>query len=137
LATAALKRARQLLASGHDALIVTVIDDADPMLVTGTGFAGGTMSPEAFDAHQKSIVDAGLEVLEQARADLGLPDAETRVVSGAPGAAIVDLAEQLSAVAIVLGTRGHGGLKRAVLGSVADHVVRNAPCSVVVGRPHP
>jgi len=31
----------------------------------------------------------------------------------------------------VLGTRGRGGLRRAVLGSVSDHVVRNAPCPVV------
>jgi nucleotide-binding universal stress UspA family protein len=31
----------------------------------------------------------------------------------------------------VLGTRGHGGLRRAVLGSVSDHVVRNCPCPVI------
>jgi len=32
----------------------------------------------------------------------------------------------------VVGSRGRGGLKRAVLGSVSDHLVRNAPCTVVV-----
>lgn len=34
--------------------------------------------------------------------------------------------------AIVIGTRGRGGIKRALLGSVSDYVVRNAPCPVVV-----
>jgi nucleotide-binding universal stress UspA family protein len=36
---------------------------------------------------------------------------------------------------MVVGTRGRGGLRRAVLGSVSDHVVRNAPCPVVVVGP--
>jgi nucleotide-binding universal stress UspA family protein len=40
----------------------------------------------------------------------------------------------VDAVAIVVGSRGRGGLKRAFLGSVSDYVVRNAPCSVVVTR---
>ena len=32
----------------------------------------------------------------------------------------------------MVGSRGRGGLKRAVLGSVSDHIVRNAPCPVLV-----
>ena len=39
-------------------------------------------------------------------------------------------------LAIVRGSRGRGGLRRAVLGSVSDHVVRNAPCPVVVTGGH-
>jgi nucleotide-binding universal stress UspA family protein len=34
-----------------------------------------------------------------------------------------------------MGSRGRGGIKRALLGSVSDHVVRNAPCPVVIARP--
>ena len=41
-------------------------------------------------------------------------------------------ATEVGAAAIVLGTRGRGGFKRALLGSVSDYVVRNAPCSVLV-----
>ena len=37
---------------------------------------------------------------------------------------------------IVLGTHGHRGIKRAILGSVAERVVRHAPCSVLVVRHH-
>ena len=53
------------------------------------------------------------------------------IVEGAPGPALCELAESVDASAIVIGTRGRGGLRRAVLGSVSDHVVRNAPCPVV------
>ena len=49
--------------------------------------------------------------------------------------AIVHLAEEIGAVLIVMGSRGFGGLKRALLGNVADSVVRHAHCPVLVVRP--
>lgn len=49
--------------------------------------------------------------------------------------AIVHLAEDIGADLIVMGSRGHGGLKRALLGNVADPVVRHAHCPVLVVRP--
>jgi len=50
------------------------------------------------------------------------------------GEAIVARAEELHAELIVMGTHGRTGVKRMVLGSVADHVVRHAPCPVVTVR---
>jgi nucleotide-binding universal stress UspA family protein len=49
--------------------------------------------------------------------------------------AIVHLAEEIDAGLIVIGSRGYGGLKRALLGNVADSVVRHAHCPVLVVRP--
>jgi nucleotide-binding universal stress UspA family protein len=49
--------------------------------------------------------------------------------------AIVHLAEEINAGLIVIGSRGYGGLKRALLGNVADSVVRHAHCPVLVVRP--
>lgn len=49
--------------------------------------------------------------------------------------AIVHLAEEIGANLIVMGSRGFGGLKRALLGNVADSVVRHARCPVMVVRP--
>ena len=49
--------------------------------------------------------------------------------------AIVHLAEEIGAGLIVIGSRGYGGLKRALLGNVADSVVRHAHCPVLVVRP--
>ena len=49
--------------------------------------------------------------------------------------AIVHLAEEIGVDLIVMGSRGFGGLRRALLGNVADSVVRHAHCPVLVVRP--
>jgi len=53
---------------------------------------------------------------------------------GVPHAEIVALATDERAALIVLGTHGRGGLDRALLGSVADRVVRLATCPVLTVR---
>ena len=57
------------------------------------------------------------------------------VWTGDPGESIVSAAEAEGADLIVVGTRGRGTIGRLLLGSVSDHVVRNAPCPVLVARP--
>ena len=47
---------------------------------------------------------------------------------------IVALAEELGAGLIVIGSRGLGGVRRALMGSVSDSVVRHAHCPVLVVR---
>lgn len=59
----------------------------------------------------------------------------TGVPAGEPGRLIVDLATAVDADLIVIGTHGRKGLMRAVLGSVASHIVRDATTSVYVVRP--
>ena len=49
--------------------------------------------------------------------------------------AIVHLAEDIGAGLIVVGSRGFGGMRRALMGNVADSVVRHAHCPVLVVRP--
>ena len=56
------------------------------------------------------------------------------LLSGPPAAEIVKTATYWSADMIVIGTHGRGGLERILLGSVADAVIRNAPCPVLVVR---
>jgi nucleotide-binding universal stress UspA family protein len=132
---AALAAGTALLAPGTPLVIVTVEIEPDASLVTGTGMAGGVVSPEAFDQMEADSAAEAIAVVEHTRAALGLPDAEGRVLRGDPGPAICRLAEELDAQAIVIGSRGRGGFKRAVLGSVSDHVVRHAPCTVMVTGP--
>jgi len=47
---------------------------------------------------------------------------------------IVALAEELRADLIVMGCRGHRGIRRAIEGSISDGVIRHAPCPVLVVR---
>ncbi len=56
-------------------------------------------------------------------------------VTGDPPAEIVRFVERSGCDLIVMGTHGRSGLRRLVLGSVAESVVRHAPCSVLVVRP--
>jgi nucleotide-binding universal stress UspA family protein len=55
---------------------------------------------------------------------------ERTVAPGGPATALLDAAE--GAALVVVGRRGVGGFGRLLLGSVADHVARHAPCPVVV-----
>jgi nucleotide-binding universal stress UspA family protein len=114
-------------------VVVTVIEDSDATLVTGAGgHAGGVMSDEEFQALEHTRAVDGQEITARAAAAITAASPETRVISGNPGPALCGLATELSARALVLGTRGRGGIKRALLGSVSDYVVRNAPCPVVI-----
>jgi nucleotide-binding universal stress UspA family protein len=49
--------------------------------------------------------------------------------------AIIHLAEELGVGLIVMGSRGLGGVRRALMGSVSASVVRHAHCPVLVVRP--
>ena len=49
---------------------------------------------------------------------------------------IVALAKELGADLIVMGCRGHRGIRRAIEGSTSDAVIRHAPCPVLVVRSH-
>jgi nucleotide-binding universal stress UspA family protein len=53
---------------------------------------------------------------------------------GAPSNEIVKAAEEWSADLLVIGSHGRGGTQRALLGSVAETVMRHAPCPLVVVR---
>lgn len=55
--------------------------------------------------------------------------------NGNPADVIVEMASDLLAAVIVVGTHGRKGLQRMLLGSVAEAVVRNAGCPVLVVRP--
>ncbi len=55
-------------------------------------------------------------------------------LEGDPAAEIVRFATERLTGTIVMGTRGHTGLARLLLGSVARNVLVHAPCSVLIAR---
>jgi universal stress protein A len=56
------------------------------------------------------------------------------VRTGFPSQEITQIAKNISADIVVISTHGHTGLKHVFLGSVAERVVRHAPCPVLVVR---
>jgi nucleotide-binding universal stress UspA family protein len=66
---------------------------------------------------------------------LGANRVTTKLLSGVPWSMLTEAAEDPAVDLIVLGTHGRTGLARVLLGSVAEKIVRHAPCSVMVVRP--
>ena len=132
----ALAAGLDLLGRDTSYVLVTVADAPDPDVLSGTGHAGAELSAEEFDLAVGRAHETARQVLGEAGQRLGVAEVEVRVLGGEPASAICELAGELGARAVVLGTRGRGGIARALLGSVSDYVVRNAPCTVVVTGPH-
>jgi nucleotide-binding universal stress UspA family protein len=132
---AAARTGLTLLAPGGRAVLATVVDSPDPTLLIGAGgVAGGTMSQEEYDELSALRRRDGEQLLDEAAAALGLDDVEREVWDGGAGPTLSRIAAEIGASVIVVGSRGRGGIKRALLGSVSDHLVRNAPCPVLVVR---
>jgi nucleotide-binding universal stress UspA family protein len=62
----------------------------------------------------------------------GALSVETTLLQGLPGMAISELASAQKFDLIVMGTHGRSGLKHLMLGSVAERVLRHAPCPVLI-----
>jgi nucleotide-binding universal stress UspA family protein len=132
LAERALASGLDVVARDGDVIVATVVEEPDPTLVTGSGMAGGVMSPQELDAVDRAAVQTAEEAAQHATTALGLTGATTKLLRGAAGPALCEFAAEVGARVLVIGSRGRGGFKRALLGSVSDYVVRNAPCPVVV-----
>jgi nucleotide-binding universal stress UspA family protein len=81
-----------------------------------------TQARELLEAQVEKIKGAGATVA-QAHLRMGRADEE-----------IVDLAQTMDVGLIVMGTRGQGKMRRALLGSVSESVVRHAHCPVTIVR---
>jgi nucleotide-binding universal stress UspA family protein len=107
-------------------------------VVAATGAGGGPMDGEVVDP--TPIIEAERQeaaaYLDAAAADLrgkGLT-VDCDQPEGPAGELVVERARRLGADLIAMTTHGRGGLERLVFGSVADAVLRNAPCPVLLVR---
>jgi nucleotide-binding universal stress UspA family protein len=119
-------------------LLVSVADVIDPSLAEdATGHASSSMTHEDVEANHREVrgqCQAAVEATAEALREVESAPLELLVIDGEPGPALCHLAAEVGASGLIVGTRGRGGLKRALLGSVSDYIVRNAPCSVIVSR---
>lgn len=105
-------------------------------LINALGAALPELSATLTEAMTKDLVRENHAALE-ALADARRPIAQfgTSIVKiGDARDCILEAAEELDADLIVMGTHGRRGISRALLGSVAEDVVRRAPCPVLTVR---
>lgn len=101
------------------------LEQQDPILLEDRERRSGQRGREVLDAEVERVRSAGGTV------------AQSHLMMGDVAREIVHLAEDLGAGLIVMGSRGHGGIRRTLMGSVSDAVVRHAHCSVMVVRRKP
>jgi nucleotide-binding universal stress UspA family protein len=103
-------------------LVVSVIDP------------GGRRPAGALRVDQERSIREGRVADLVARARRRKIATEYMIWTGDPADSIVEAAAAEGADLIAIGSQGRSGLGRAILGSVSDHVVRHAPCPVMVVR---
>ncbi|MCB1005297.1 MAG: universal stress protein [Acidimicrobiales bacterium] len=136
---AALDAARTVLPllATPDTVLVVCVAEAPTIAAEGfeSGFAGGVAAPEEIDAAWAVANQEAAQALERTVGVLGTgAPVETLVESGDIGPTLCAVAAEQGADLLVVGSRGHGALRRALLGSVSTHLVNHAPCPVVVAR---
>lgn len=123
-ATAALDYATRTVGTDTRVVVVEVIDAVHRI----GGMGGAAFDPELVRSTLESLREDAEGHLAAAEARLraaGITRVETLVLEGRAGEAIVAYAETDSFDLIVMGTHGRSGISRALLGSVAEHVVRH------------
>jgi nucleotide-binding universal stress UspA family protein len=86
---------------------------------------------------QQQAIDSATKRMAAAVEEFGkkFPKVETRVELGVPAEKILAFAEKEKIDLIVMGAHGRSGLERAIFGSVANKVVKSAPCPVLTIHP--
>jgi universal stress protein A len=94
----------------------------------------GLLLPEPGPTQEERLQKRAADSLDEWAATADGTTVRTAVKSGRPADEIVSLASDERADLIVMGTHGRGDITRLLLGSVADAVVRHAPCPVLLVR---
>jgi nucleotide-binding universal stress UspA family protein len=131
----AIEEALKLLGSGHDYLILTVLQGVVPATVgDGLGLApAAPLYPEAWIEQDKQDHILAERRIRETLSGLG-PEVEIRVENGDPGERICAVAVEEGVDLVVVGSHDVGTLRRVLGGSVSDDVAHHAPCPVLLIR---
>jgi nucleotide-binding universal stress UspA family protein len=132
------RTAADLAQSTVSELHVLYVWEAANPYVEAVGLAGDEPVTPRLDAELKRQFDRQARTMLDAQAEkvraLGGTVAQAHLRMGKAHHEVVGLAEEIGAGLIVMGSRGRGGMRRALMGSVSDSVVRHAHCPVLVVR---
>lgn len=121
-------------ATGAELILLQVIDSESQILAQTAGmtvepFSAGQVTADLARSSvegQRTLATQNLEAAREQLAAQGVERMRLEVREGDPRHVIVEAIPDLDADVIVMATRGRSGLRRALLGSVADYIVRNA-----------
>lgn len=140
----ALKYAKEIAKHfNSEMILLQVVKPAIPVPVT-SGLTQGSESPvtaeiaiEAARAEDKKNTTRAKQYLSRQTRDLKSQNIEVsyKMIPGEPADSIMAFARKQKIDLIVMSSHGKGGLKRAIMGSVADVVIREAGKPVLVVRP--
>lgn len=113
--------------------VIEVIDDIARVFArttpAGFEFAMGSAYDddvaESIVAAQRAAAEQHLAKARRVLEESGMRNVTTSILTGLPGEAIVQQVTEHDHDVVLMGTHGRSGLRRAVLGSVADHVLRH------------
>jgi nucleotide-binding universal stress UspA family protein len=97
-----------------------------PHIMASEVSAGIDMTSMEYEAISKTAIEDTMVGI-----DVGEIKVETKIVHGYPSQEVVEEAKK-GADLIVMGTKGHGPWAGAIMGSITQRVVSNAPCPVLV-----
>jgi nucleotide-binding universal stress UspA family protein len=117
--------AADLAKSTNSELHVVHVGELQPTFLAQT-----EVEPAQLEREARQLLDEQVRRVEEA----GGTVAEAHLRLGRADEEIVDLAQSIGAGLIVIGSRGHGRIRRALMGSVSDSVVRHAHCPVTIVR---
>jgi nucleotide-binding universal stress UspA family protein len=123
------RSAARLAAFLHDRLGFPLILLFVASEVTQPGVSAAPRGQERLAEEERRAAE---ELLREVAADVGATDADLRVEYGAAADRVLEVCEAEGAAFVVLGSRGRGRMKAAVLGSVSRDVAARAPCPVIV-----
>ncbi|MFZ7137314.1 MAG: universal stress protein [archaeon] len=111
--------------------IITVIDAPSDTLVA----QASTFAPQSIKDYEKKLEKAHEQILfkaiQKAKLTPKIPVTK-EILEGHPAEKIIETTKKESVDLIIMGSRGLGGLKEFILGSVSDKVADEAPCPVLI-----
>jgi nucleotide-binding universal stress UspA family protein len=124
---AELELAREIARANHAKILLLHVVPLSTAIAADASFAA--------QYYLEAQKDAELKLRKIARSQLKNLDVEIVVEISAPATMIVKQAAKLRADLVIIATHGRTGLKRYLLGSVAEHVVARCPCPLLTIRP--
>jgi universal stress protein A len=115
------------LAGDKDSSLVILHVERSPLATLG----GTTAVPPLPNEYDLEKLWEKLKDIQPARAGIAV---EHRLEYGDPAKMILEVAQEIGADLIVMGTHGRTGLRRLLMGSVAERIVRTASCPVLTVR---